>query len=725
MRRFFSPLIRTGFIGRATGLLVALGIFLIAGTAFLFLNLHDRQSSIAESVREDAMWAVFQTDREASRLIESIYAARADPSADALQNVRLRFDLVYSRAKLLNDGHFAEKFAKSNEAQAYAKSTQAAILGMADVIDPLVGADNRLRAVLPQLLELAHAIRAETTQLVITTNRALDQLRVSERALTSQSYSRLAMGVGFTALVFVSIIVLQFAQLAFISKTKRKLRHLSLRTARSAKAARAASDAKTRFLATMSHEIRTPLNGIIGAADLLKDTALSPEQQGRVATIRHSGNLLLDVITDILDYSKLEADAITYTYAPVYLPDVAAQLDTSLRPRAEEAGLEFEITCPPCEVVTDAVRLRQVLVNLIGNAIKFTEEGRISISAEIKGTDILRVAVSDTGIGIPPEDQGKLFKDFSQIDGSTSRQFSGSGLGLAISKRIVVDMEGQIGVTSAVGAGSLFWVELPVRAVKLRQDTRAIEAATPSSLPARFEADVLLVEDNEVNRRVAMAILQRFGVVVELAENGQEALDKLAERTFDLVFMDLQMPILDGVRATKEIRRRGLSLPIVALSANAFEEDRRRCLKAGMDEYVTKPITAERLQLVLARFLQAVPADALMSPDRMALVDPGHIASIVAHTGPDAFLKMLGKLHTDVEAAADALSEKGSGWVWQERDAAFHAIKGAALTLGLTSLGEFAQEMRCDSRTSPDPAAQLLLIARASIEAARAVDAHR
>ncbi|GFE51451.1 hypothetical protein So717_32040 [Roseobacter cerasinus] len=703
-------------------LLVVLGAFLIAGTAFLFLNLYERQRSIAESVREDAMWAVFQTDREASRLIEALYAAQADPRPDMLQNVSLRFDLVYSRAKLLSEGRFAETFSTAPDVQAAARSAKNAILGMAERIDPMLGNQMRLRAALPDFLERAKGIRAETTQLVISTNRALDELRVSERALTSRSYSRLALGVGFTALVFVSIIALQFAQLAFISKTKRKHRHLSLRNARSAKAARAASDAKTRFLATMSHEIRTPLNGIIGAADLLKDTALSPEQKGRVATIRNSGNLLLDVITDILDYSKLEADVITYNYAPVSLTDIATLLDTTLRPRAEEAGLGFEIRCPPCEVVTDAVRLRQVMVNLIGNAIKFTEQGRISILAEIKGGDTLRLSVSDTGIGISAEDQGKLFKDFSQIDGSLSRQFSGSGLGLAISKRIVVDMGGQIGVSSAVGEGSLFWIELPVRAVSWCRDARPVEVATPSLMPARFDAEVLLVEDNEVNRRVASAILQRFGVVVESAENGQEALDKLAERSFDLVFMDLQMPVLDGVAATTEIRKRGLTLPIVGVSANAFEEDRKKCLKAGMNDYVTKPITADRLQVVLARFAKAVATDPVAPSDRMDLVDPGQISSIVDHTGKDTFLKMLAKLRADVERAAEALSDKGSGWASQERDAAFHAIKGAAFTLGLKSLGELAQDMRTGHQAIPDPAAQLVSVARASIEAARAVD---
>ncbi len=719
MWRFLSTLIRTGSIGRATLLLILLGLFLIAGTAFLFLNLNERQRAITESVREDAMWAVFQTDREASRLIEALYRAQADPSSENLQSVSLRFDLVYSRGKLLNDGHFAEKFTTAGDLNTYATSAQHAILAMAKVIDPLLGDDTRLRAALPQLMDLAQALREETTQLVIATNRTQDVLRVSERDLASAGYRRLATGVLFMTLVFVSIVALQFAQLALISKTKRKLRHLSLRNARSAKAAQAASDAKSRFLATMSHEIRTPLNGIIGAADLLQDTALSDEQKKRVSTIRNSGNLLLDVITDILDYSKLEADAVTYSYAPVYLPDVAALLDAAMRPRAEEAGLSFEIDFPACEVIADGARVRQVLVNLIGNAIKFTRDGGIGITGEVKDGATLRLAVSDTGMGIPLEHQDRLFKDFSQLDATASRPFSGTGLGLAISKRIVSDMGGAIGLTSNPGKGSQFWIELPVSEVNWTYRSPTAQQATPLALPDVFEGQVLVVEDSEVNREVATAMLKRLGVTTATARNGKEALVLLGGCRFDLVLMDVQMPVMDGITATKKIREMGLSLPVVGLTANAFEEDRTKGLKAGMDDYLTKPITANRLKAVLARYTGDSRTQPPTPEGADDLLDNRHVASIVEHTGRDVFLKMLGKLQADVDAAAIALKEEGNEWRPEDRDHAFHTIKGSALTLGLRSLGQLAQEMRVSNPETQKSVSGFLSVATASIEAAR------
>lgn len=707
-------LAKSGRLERATLLLIALGIVLILSTAMLFFNLRETQRSIVASVREDAMWAVFQTDREASRLIEAIYAARMTPSTESFDTLGLRFDLVYSRGNLLNDGYFADKFRASEDLSVLAGATQQAILDMADIVDPLLEQPGRFEPALPDLLEAAERIRAESTQLVIATNEALDTLRVAERNAAAASYSRLALVVLLTMLVFLAVVGLQFAQLFLISQTQRRLKELSRRSARAAKAARAANEAKSKFLASMSHEIRTPLNGIIGAADLLTTTPLSNEQQSRVATIRGSGHLLLDVINDILDFSKLDAGETAYTHARIDLAELEQMIETVMKPRAIDAGLRFEARLPDCTLITDPVRLRQVLVNLVGNAVKFTETGGIRIEGTIRDDRLLRIEVTDTGIGIAPEDQAQLFRDFSQIDNSVSRRYSGTGLGLAICKRIVTDLGGSIGVTSAPGKGSTFWFELPASGIEYSPPRDTAPTAAPAPQVPGFSASVLLVEDNPINRDIASAMLARLGVNVHTATNGREAIGMAAAQDFDLIFMDVQMPVLDGLSATREIRATGSTVPIVALTANAFEEDRQACLSAGMNSYLTKPVTEEKILKGLQAVLIADPA-----PPGTGLLDEGQVTSIVQNIGCDLYLQMLEQLRSDAAAIRETAAARRQNWTLPERDAALHSIKGAASSLGLKAVGELAQDVNALQSVSLEPFERLVSLADESIAAAR------
>jgi signal transduction histidine kinase len=282
------------------------------------------------------------------------------------------------------------------------------------------------------------------------------------------------------------------------------LRELSVRNSRSAAAAEAASAAKSMFLATMSHEIRTPLNGIIGAADLLRTEDLDPAQSRRVLTIWRSGHVLLDIINDILDYSNLDANGVTFNNAPVSLPDVVSLVQDVFQARIADAGLAFDIDLPAITIMTDEIRLRQILLNLVSNAIKFTPVGRVSVRGILLAQDGLRIEVQDSGIGIAPEDHGKLFRDFSQIEGSESRPFGGTGLGLAICRRVVTGMGGRIGVESAIGQGSVFWVELPVTV--LGPAAPVAVRAIPVQPDVPRDIRVLLVEDNPINREVAAAL---------------------------------------------------------------------------------------------------------------------------------------------------------------------------------------------------------------------------
>ncbi len=398
--------------------------------------------------------------------------------------------------------------------------------------------------------------------------------------------------------------------------TERKLIEASLKE--SELRARKADQAKSNFLANMSHEIRTPLNGIVGMTQLVAGTSLTSQQRDFVETIRVSSDILLKLVNDILDLSKIEAQQLIIEHIAFDVNQLVQDVHKSMNFAAQKKGLQFNCILSTelnLNLQGDPTRVRQVILNLVSNAIKFTQQGSVSVQTLVVRTDEkklkFRAEVHDTGIGIKPEASANLFKPFSQADASTTRKFGGTGLGLAICKSLIGLMDGEIGVKNSPQGGSIFWFELELAVDSFRKVQEPVANSEPKVVIADWVPDgrILVAEDNAINAMVIDALLANLGYQVTIVGNGLEALAALRKQTFDLVLMDCQMPEMDGYETTRQIRAAAQpwsDIAIIALTANAMKNDLDLCLQAGMNDYLTKPIRQEYLAETLQRWLMQI-----------------------------------------------------------------------------------------------------------------------
>ncbi|QOR39844.1 response regulator [Billgrantia diversa] len=655
-----------------------------------------RQEQLHHSVAGNATWHAYKLDRDITQL-RSDLALRAE-SAHSLESLRLRFEMIYSRVNLLQRGDVNQLLAKIPMAERLLPNLVVFMDDIDRLLEEIVQLGEGERWVLSDRLERVAGL---TEQFIIALNSHLAESARRDREVLQTLYALLLALILAMSLAALMVIVFLVREARDNAEARRSLEALSRKLQSTAQRAEAASQSKSEFLATVSHEIRTPLNGVIGMSDLLLDQPIDAQSREYARTLHVSAARLLELINDILDFSKIESGKLELERRSFRLTALIEDACELFAPRARDKGLELVIQVSPAlpeQLLGDPTRLRQVLLNLLSNAIKFTEHGEVRVEATLNAQGQLNLAVCDTGPGIAEDKLARLFEPFRQGDASTARRYGGTGLGLAISRRLAEAMDGSIGVDSRPGQGSCFWIELPLEPA---HDDHEAEVPEPTRMEPSVGGRVLLVEDDPVNQQVAVALLGRLGCEVDVVESGGRALALAGRDAFDMIFMDVQMPGMDGLETTRRLREAGgwcARVPIVAMTAGGPGAERERCLAAGMTDYLVKPLRRTELATSLRHGLQGRAQAATSglpareSPLR-GIVEERVLGELRETLGAEALATLFGVHREQLQQHAENLQaalEQGDMVALAE---GAHRIKGESGSLGGRRLAETAERL--------------------------------
>lgn len=708
---------------RTTAALQIFAVLLLAGLVSIYFDISNRQSSLQDAVRENAMWSVYQLDREANELRRGLEASALSGqfTLASLQDSSLRYDIIYSRLAILTKSKFEESFSLDDEVRQKLKLVQD-IVGSAQPTFDVIAAgslpsDATIKSVIGKMKELS----TTTGDLLIYTNSTTSMERANGRLEIERLQRNAMIIIGLLVVSVAFLIVTLRRQLRTVQAAGVSLEAMAKELTVSYQAAEAGNRAKSQFMATMGHEIRTPLNAILGMVELIELDRPPQNTLSKIVTIRRSGEALLDVINEILDFAKIEHGKLELESRAVDLQNLAESSAEMMRGRAVEGKNRIEVDLPDRWraqwVQSDPTRLRQVILNLMSNAVKFTHDGTVTLRMRqlLRREQVwLRVEVQDTGIGISEEGRDKLFRPFSQVDSSISRKYGGTGLGLTICKEIIDRFGGRIGVDSVPGFGSLFWFEIPVE--QAREGTAETVKHSHSQHVTR-RLKILVAEDNKINQQVILGYLTHLGQDVTIVDHGEAAVQRARQEQFDLILMDMQMPVMDGIEATLTLRSEAgpaQTTPIIALTANASDQDRDACEKAGMNGFQSKPITLAVLASLIERTVPFPHRDEVPVLERGGEVSQ-HRSSAAAQDpvsarrqeiedilGPEAFQELLDAFFDDASQVLFSLNDALANGRKENFDSLLHNLKGAASNIGLAELADFAQSLRQKEPTAAD-----------------------
>ncbi|CAN5913717.1 hypothetical protein BH11PSE8_BH11PSE8_15050 [soil metagenome] len=665
--------------------------------------------------QNDALsWSFSQLETEHLRLENRIDMALRNPAPDDAEQLQTRYDIFVSRIGLV-DHDRARKIMAGHASFVPAMAQVKAFVAAADrYLGPTPNAPLTPDA-MRELLAGLNSLDVPLHDLSLGASHLLYERAAQRNALVRQQ-SQLSIALTasqcFLLLAMAAIVV---RQLRALTERRRRLEALATSLSQARVEAESASRAKSVFLANMSHEIRTPFHGLLGMMSLLQDTRLTVQQSGFLNTAKESAHHLLEILNDILDVSKLESGKLQMTTATVDLLQLVSQVDALMRVQAQAKNLtlRFEVAPDvPRWVRADATRVKQILFNLLSNAVKFSTQGTVRLNVSDRGAGLLAFVVADTGIGMDAATLGLLFQRFVQGDDSTSRLHAGTGLGLEISRNLARLMGGDIAVASIPGVGSTFTVVLPLPSV-------GPPLADPQALPTDGIAQqprlrVLVAEDHPVNRAYMEAVLDKLGHEAVFSDNGEGAVRALQAQEFDIVLMDLHMPVMDGFAAARAMRAmpppRG-SVPIVALTADAFQESRDLAHQAGMNAFLTKPAHLPQLREALQRYAgrhdapSAIDAKAstdtplamggaAAGSDADAHIDHATVQDVCNMLSPGRYGELLAHFFDSHDSTLADMRRAVSDERREALRAAAHSLKGAALSLGLRSVADTAQKLQ-------------------------------